>query len=59
MSRFSWVWTLFNDVSTTKKLEVMSKWDAMCDDERSYDPTEGVEIFLKVGKTYRITVEEI
>ena len=49
---------LFDDASTRKKVTVMDKWDAMTDDARNPD-FEGLEEFLRWGKRYRITLEEI
>ena len=53
--------TLFDDDSVKEKLRVMSKWDAMFDDSRNPDEDFGerVENMFQLGKTYRITIEEI
>ena len=56
---FSDNFTLYDDASNHKKLKVMSKWEAMLDDERN-DPvndfSEEVEKFMEFGKTYEVTI---
>lgn len=51
--------TLFDDESVREKLESMSKWDVMFGDSRNTtmtDMDESVNGFLKLGKTYKITL---
>ena len=53
---------LYPDVG--HKLEVMTKWDALFDDERNesdYLVVEKIEEYLETGKTYNIfiTIEEV
>jgi hypothetical protein len=49
---------LFNDESTRHKLQVMDKWNAMIDDARNDPPdvADEVEAFLKLGRTYLVTI---
>ncbi len=58
-----WVFTLYDDESVRKKLEVMSKWDAVMDDSRNpeTDIMETIEAMLELGKRYKLSVylEEI
>lgn len=53
------IYTLYDDDSTREKLTVMSKWQAMVDDERNpkSDFAEEIEAFLQPGKTYRLTMK--
>lgn len=57
---YSKIFTLFDDDSTKRKLECgADKWEVMVDDGRNPDCTKEngeIEEFLKVGKTYKITV---
>lgn len=54
--------TLFDDDSVREKLTVMTKLEAMTDDSRN--PDDGFyekleDEFLQIGKTYRLTFEEV
>lgn len=53
--------TLFDDDHLRRKLDVMTKWDAMVDDGRNPDDdfAERVEAFLKFGKRYQIVIVEL
>lgn len=55
------VYTLHDDESVRKKLSVMSKWEAMTDDSRNpeEDFEKTVEDFIKLGKSYRVIVQEV
>lgn len=57
----STVETLFDDASTRKKFEVMNKIDVMVDDSRNNDMDFWLQLddFLKWGKKYKITIEEV
>lgn len=50
---------LIDDESVREKITVMSKLEAMWDDERNPNPSEKIEELLKFGKSYRIVIEEI
>jgi hypothetical protein len=53
--------TLYDDLSVRTKVTVMSKLEAMFDDERNDTENfwcDELERFLQFGKTYRITFEE-
>lgn len=57
--KISEVLSLYDDELTLTKLTVMTKFDALMDDERNPALTpekeEELEDFLQVGKIYRIT----
>lgn len=57
------VFKLFNDEGVKKKLEVMTKWEAMVDDIRNpgEDWGDRINAVLSLGKSYkvRIVVEEV
>lgn len=59
--RVSTITRLFDDESTRKKFEVMNKGDVMLDDARNDNMDFWVTLddFLKWGKTYRITFEQL
>ena len=54
---------LFDDKSTREKAKVCTKWEIIMDDGRntqiSDEYAEQIEDFLKWGKKYRITIEEL
>jgi len=58
IGKFPFEGYLFDDDSVKKKLEVMSKWDAIIDDERNQmDDIDGqVNQLLQLGKKYRFTL---
>lgn len=58
MSVFKRELKFFDDAGNQEKLTVMEKWDVICDDSRNPD-FEGLEEFLKIGRQYRITIEDI
>lgn len=52
--------TFFDDESVREKLTVMTPWEAMIDDARNDNNfEERVNEFVKLGKKYRITLEEV
>ena len=55
-------WDLFDDEFVRKKITIMDKWEAMTDDARnatSPELAEAIELLLKLGRRYRVTIEEI
>lgn len=59
--RLAFVFDLFDDDAVRKKLTVLSKWDAMTDDGRNADGedmAERLEAMLRLGRRYRVTVED-
>ncbi|MDQ3329123.1 MAG: hypothetical protein M3552_00490 [Planctomycetota bacterium] len=51
--------TLFDDESVREKLTVMTKWDAMLDDDRNPDLPSEDDAMFELGGTYRFTIERI
>jgi len=54
---------LFDDDSVREKLTVMSKWEVVFDDARNTnipnDITERIEDYLRLGESYRLTLEKL
>ncbi len=62
----SGLFILHDDASVREKLTVMSMWEAMMDDARNVEPpysgadfAEQIEAIMELGKTYRVTIEEV
>jgi hypothetical protein len=56
--KFDEKYTLFDDDSVRKKITILSKWDAMLDDQRNpcSNFEQELEKFLTLGKSYQIEI---
>lgn len=60
MKEVSMIFTLFDDESVKKKIAIMTKWDAMMDDERNPEGLlEQSEKMMQLGKRYKVSIAEI